>query len=187
MLLGLWGGVGHSPLLALGQYVARQFVPITHEIFGSEFAYHEDGYKKKVKYVAESWKNIFRTDVVAAKEMLTPDYLEWRKLKKNDTIPVPDHEDTQTMEEHLKSVPSELEFSGHHRRWPERPSVRRGFAGVMVGHRPVGKPLPPLPNLEISERNAGKIAKELQVWVNYALSIAHDITLGRNLELFLKA
>ncbi|XP_039014693.1 reticulon-like protein B11, partial [Hibiscus syriacus] len=51
----------------------------------------------------------------------------------------------------------------------------------------LNRPLPPLPNLEISERNAGKIAKELQVWVNYALSIAHDITLGRNLELFLKA
>ncbi|GMI83685.1 hypothetical protein like AT3G19460 [Hibiscus trionum] len=50
----------------------------------------------------------------------------------------------------------------------------------------LNRPLPPLPNLEISERNAGKIAKELQVWVNYALSIAHDITLGQDLKLFLK-
>ncbi|KAK8568201.1 hypothetical protein V6N13_106135 [Hibiscus sabdariffa] len=50
----------------------------------------------------------------------------------------------------------------------------------------LNRPLPPLPNLEISEKNAGKIAKELQVWVNYALSVAHDITLGRNLKLFLK-
>ncbi|KAK8558642.1 hypothetical protein V6N13_098289 [Hibiscus sabdariffa] len=50
----------------------------------------------------------------------------------------------------------------------------------------LNRPLPPLPNLEISERNAEEIAKEFQVWVNYALSIAHDITLGRNLKLFLK-
>ncbi|KAK8624918.1 hypothetical protein V6N13_089804 [Hibiscus sabdariffa] len=50
----------------------------------------------------------------------------------------------------------------------------------------LNRPLPPLPNLEISERNAGEIAKEFQVLVNYALSIAHDITLGRNLKLFLK-
>ncbi|KAL4318246.1 hypothetical protein GQ457_18G016230 [Hibiscus cannabinus] len=50
----------------------------------------------------------------------------------------------------------------------------------------LNRSLPPLPNLEISERNAGEIAKEFQVLVNYALLIAHDITLGRNLELFLK-
>ncbi|KAE8667441.1 Reticulon-like protein B10 [Hibiscus syriacus] len=50
----------------------------------------------------------------------------------------------------------------------------------------LNRPLPPLPNLEISERSAVKIAKELQVWVNYALSIAHDITLDRNFKLFLK-
>ncbi|KAG4110329.1 hypothetical protein ERO13_D13G042300v2 [Gossypium hirsutum] len=50
----------------------------------------------------------------------------------------------------------------------------------------ISRPLPPLPNLEISERTAGKIADELQVWVNIALSIAHDITLGRNLKLLLK-
>ncbi|KAH1030843.1 hypothetical protein J1N35_043017 [Gossypium stocksii] len=50
----------------------------------------------------------------------------------------------------------------------------------------LNRPLPPLPNLEISERTAGKIADELQVWVNIALSIAHDITLGRNLKLLLK-
>ncbi|TYH90451.1 hypothetical protein ES332_A13G048800v1 [Gossypium tomentosum] len=50
----------------------------------------------------------------------------------------------------------------------------------------LNRPLPPLPNLEISERTAGKIADELQVWVNIALSIAHDITLGRNLKLLFK-
>ncbi|XP_039033070.1 uncharacterized protein LOC120168855 [Hibiscus syriacus] len=111
MLLGLWGGVGYSPLLAIWQYGARQFVPVTHEIFGSEFAYHEENYKKKVKDVVELWKKIFRTDVVASKDMLTPDYIKCRKLRKNEIVPIPDHEDTRTMEEHLKPVPSELEIA----------------------------------------------------------------------------
>lgn len=48
------------------------------------------------------------------------------------------------------------------------------------------RPLPPLPNLEISEKTSGKVADELQVWVNFALSIAHDIAIGRNLKLLLK-
>ncbi|XVF45069.1 hypothetical protein PTKIN_Ptkin02bG0176100 [Pterospermum kingtungense] len=50
----------------------------------------------------------------------------------------------------------------------------------------LNRPLPPLPNLEISEKTVGKVADELQVWINYALSIAHDIAIGRNLKLFLK-
>ncbi|XVF01325.1 hypothetical protein REPUB_Repub04eG0078200 [Reevesia pubescens] len=50
----------------------------------------------------------------------------------------------------------------------------------------LNRPLPPLPNLEISEKTVGKVADELQVWINHALSIAHDIVIGRNLKLFLK-
>ncbi|KAE8691531.1 hypothetical protein F3Y22_tig00110890pilonHSYRG01710 [Hibiscus syriacus] len=46
-----------------------------------------------------------------ARDMLTPDYMEWRRLRKNDNIPVPDCEDTRTMEEHLRSVPSGLEIA----------------------------------------------------------------------------
>ncbi|XP_022763444.1 reticulon-like protein B11 isoform X2 [Durio zibethinus] len=50
----------------------------------------------------------------------------------------------------------------------------------------LNRPLPPLPNLEISEKTVGRVADELQVWINYVLSIAHDIAIGRNLKLFLK-
>ncbi|MBA0655170.1 hypothetical protein Goklo_007684, partial [Gossypium klotzschianum] len=48
------------------------------------------------------------------------------------------------------------------------------------------RPLPPIPNMEISERTIGIVADELQVWLNCVLSIAHDITIGRNLKVFLK-
>lgn len=50
----------------------------------------------------------------------------------------------------------------------------------------LNRPLPPLPNLEISEEIAIKTADEMQVWVNYALSIAHDIAIGGNLRLFIQ-
>lgn len=48
------------------------------------------------------------------------------------------------------------------------------------------RPLPPIPNMEISERMIGIVADELQIWLNCVLSIAHDITIGRNLKVFLK-
>ncbi|KAE8667191.1 hypothetical protein F3Y22_tig00112441pilonHSYRG00004 [Hibiscus syriacus] len=110
-LLGLWGAVGYAPFLALRQYGARQFVPATYGIIKSEFVYGGDSYKKMVKEASESWKQVFWMDVVASRDMLTPDYAEWRSLRKNDNIPVPECEDTRTMEEHLRYVPSGLEIT----------------------------------------------------------------------------
>lgn len=51
----------------------------------------------------------------------------------------------------------------------------------------LNRPLPPLPNLEISQSAVIRTADEMQVCINHALSIAHEITIGRNLKLFLKA
>lgn len=48
------------------------------------------------------------------------------------------------------------------------------------------RPLPPLPDLEISDQSVVKAADEIQVWVNHALSIARDIAMGRNLSRFLQ-
>ncbi|KAG6436277.1 hypothetical protein SASPL_101163 [Salvia splendens] len=50
----------------------------------------------------------------------------------------------------------------------------------------LNRPLPPLPNLEISEETSVKAADEMRVWVNYALSIAQDIAVGGNWTVFLK-
>ncbi|GMN37746.1 hypothetical protein TIFTF001_007078 [Ficus carica] len=48
----------------------------------------------------------------------------------------------------------------------------------------LNRPLPPLPDLEISEDTVVIAADVLRVWVNRALSIARDIAIGRNLKLF---
>ncbi|CAI9786291.1 unnamed protein product [Fraxinus pennsylvanica] len=48
----------------------------------------------------------------------------------------------------------------------------------------LNRPLPPVPNLDISEESVVKGADEMLVYVNGALSIAHDIAIGGNLRLF---
>ncbi|KAL6546119.1 hypothetical protein OROGR_009993 [Orobanche gracilis] len=45
-------------------------------------------------------------------------------------------------------------------------------------------PPPPLPSLELSEEIVVNAADEMRVWVNYTLSIAHDIAIGGNMKLF---
>ncbi|EEF43605.1 reticulon-like protein B11 [Ricinus communis] len=50
----------------------------------------------------------------------------------------------------------------------------------------LNRPLPPLPDLEISEETIVKVAGVIQVYANIALSIARDIAIGRNLKLFLQ-
>ncbi|ERN05704.1 hypothetical protein AMTRI_Chr13g119190 [Amborella trichopoda] len=50
----------------------------------------------------------------------------------------------------------------------------------------LNRPLPPLPNLEISEEMVGKVAVSARCWINRLLAIAHDIALGRDVKLFLE-
>ncbi|CAK9165690.1 unnamed protein product [Ilex paraguariensis] len=50
----------------------------------------------------------------------------------------------------------------------------------------LNRPLPPLPDLEISEESVLKTADVMQVWINDALSVARDIAIGGNLKVFLK-
>ncbi|XP_051137799.1 reticulon-like protein B11 [Andrographis paniculata] len=47
----------------------------------------------------------------------------------------------------------------------------------------LNRPLPPLPNLEVSEDVMLRAADETRLWVNEALSLAHDIGIRGNLRL----
>ncbi|BAT93902.1 Reticulon-like protein [Vigna angularis] len=47
----------------------------------------------------------------------------------------------------------------------------------------LNRPLPPLPDLEISEETVAKVADAVQIWMNRALTVAHDIAIERNLLL----
>ncbi|GKV26391.1 hypothetical protein SLEP1_g35708 [Rubroshorea leprosula] len=50
----------------------------------------------------------------------------------------------------------------------------------------LNRPLPPLPNLEISDETVVLAADEMHVWINCALLIARDIAINRNVKLFLQ-
>lgn len=48
------------------------------------------------------------------------------------------------------------------------------------------RPLPPLPNLEISENTVVRVSDALRVLINHTLSVARDIAVGRNIKVFLQ-
>ncbi|KAF6162010.1 hypothetical protein GIB67_021931 [Kingdonia uniflora] len=50
----------------------------------------------------------------------------------------------------------------------------------------LNRPLPPLPNMEVSDDFIGKASEVAQVWVNRVLGVAHDIALGGDYKLFFK-
>ncbi|MFQ6658796.1 hypothetical protein Gotur_027909, partial [Gossypium turneri] len=47
---------------------------------------------------------------LAVGPMTTPEYNEWRVRRINDNIPGPSQGDSQSIEEHLQLVPTELEM-----------------------------------------------------------------------------
>ncbi|KAG8486010.1 hypothetical protein CXB51_019405 [Gossypium anomalum] len=99
-LLGIWGAARYAPLLVLRQYRSRQFIPMTHGLAQSEFAYKEKNYKKKMR----------RMKRLAIGSMTTPEYKGWLSKRVNDNIPEPSLEDFRMIEEYLQVIPSELEI-----------------------------------------------------------------------------
>ncbi|XP_042481846.1 reticulon-like protein B11 [Macadamia integrifolia] len=50
----------------------------------------------------------------------------------------------------------------------------------------LNRPLPPLPDLEVSDDFVGKAADVARLWMNRILEVAHDISLGGDVKLFLQ-
>ncbi|KAK5771823.1 uncharacterized protein LOC108462643 [Gossypium arboreum] len=109
-LLGIWGAIGYAPLLVLRQFGLRQFVPATHGLTQSEFAYRGADYKKRVGEISSAWNKTCRLKGVAIGPATTPEYVEWRGRRINDNIPEPNMEGARPMEEYLQVMPSELEI-----------------------------------------------------------------------------
>ncbi|KAG8472582.1 hypothetical protein CXB51_034382 [Gossypium anomalum] len=109
-LLGIWGAIGYAPLLVLRQFSLRQFVPATHGLTQSVFAYRGVDYKKRVGEISSAWNKTCRLKGVAIGPATTPEYVEWRGRRINDNIPEPNVEGARPMEEYLQVMPSELEI-----------------------------------------------------------------------------
>ncbi|MBA0742951.1 hypothetical protein Gogos_005677 [Gossypium gossypioides] len=109
-LLGIWGAIGYTPLLVLRQYRSRQFIPATYGLAQCEFSYKDDNYKRKIREISNTWKQVHRMEKLAVGVMTTPEYHGWWNNRVNDNIPGPREDCVYSLEEHLQVVPSELEI-----------------------------------------------------------------------------
>ncbi|KAG8496218.1 hypothetical protein CXB51_009256 [Gossypium anomalum] len=80
-LLGLWGGVGYAPLLVQRQCSSRLFLPATGGLAQFEFTFAGEGYMKRVRDIAKSWKEIHFMELTLYADTLTQDYDIWRKKR----------------------------------------------------------------------------------------------------------
>ncbi|MBA0728984.1 hypothetical protein Golax_025364, partial [Gossypium laxum] len=104
------GAVGYSPSLVLRQYRSRKFVPTTQGLAECEFSYKDYGYKKKAREMANVWNQTHRMKRLAVGPITTPEYSEWWVRRINDNISGPSLENSQSIEEYLSVVPTELEI-----------------------------------------------------------------------------
>ncbi|KAL1119738.1 hypothetical protein V6Z11_D01G121700 [Gossypium hirsutum] len=82
-LLGVWGATGYAPLLVL---------------------------RKKIQEMASAWKQTRQMKRLTVGPMTTPEYHEWWARRINDNTPKLNQKDSQSVEEHLRVIPSELEI-----------------------------------------------------------------------------
>ncbi|MBA0634082.1 hypothetical protein Godav_029477 [Gossypium davidsonii] len=60
--------------------------------------------------MANVWNQTHRMEELAVGPMMTSEYSEWWVKRINDSIPGPSQENSQSIEEHLRVIPSELEI-----------------------------------------------------------------------------
>ncbi|MBA0638595.1 hypothetical protein Godav_029323 [Gossypium davidsonii] len=110
-LLGLWGGVGYAPLMVQRQFASRQFVPVTDGLVQSEFAFMGEGYMKRVRDTANSWRKIYLMELALYVDTITVDYDIWRQQRvKSQLTPSIDVAHQNLFSE---EIPSELELARH--------------------------------------------------------------------------
>ncbi|MBA0783267.1 hypothetical protein Gotri_001013, partial [Gossypium trilobum] len=69
-----------------------------------------DGYKKEIWEMSNAWNQTRRMKRLAVGPMTTLEYNDWWVRRINDNIPKPSHENSKSIKEHLRVVPSELEI-----------------------------------------------------------------------------
>ncbi|MFQ6651509.1 hypothetical protein Gotur_023807 [Gossypium turneri] len=73
----------------LRQYRSRQFVPATQGLAQCEFSYKDDGYKKKIREMANAWNQTRWIKRLVVGPIATPKYIEWWGRRINDNISGP--------------------------------------------------------------------------------------------------
>ncbi|KAL1175051.1 hypothetical protein V6Z11_A04G061200 [Gossypium hirsutum] len=108
-MLGLWGGVGYAPLMVQRQFSSRQFIHVTGGLAQSEFPFAGEGYMKRVRDTAKSWKKIHLMELALYANTITQDYDMWRKQRLNSQQISSTNYTVQNP--FSKEIPSELEMA----------------------------------------------------------------------------
>ncbi|MBA0756503.1 hypothetical protein Gogos_021994 [Gossypium gossypioides] len=104
---------GESRFIGCAQLLlawSRQFVPATHGLVEYEFSYKGEGYKRRIREMVSAWGQTRRMKRLVVGPMTTPKYSEWWVRRINDNIPGSRSENSQSIEEYLRVVPTELEI-----------------------------------------------------------------------------
>ncbi|KAL1173356.1 hypothetical protein V6Z11_A05G407200 [Gossypium hirsutum] len=91
------------------QFFSRQFIPATGGLVQSEFAFAGEGYMKRVRDTAKSWKRIHLMELALYADTLTQDYVIWRKQRMNSQHVSSTNYNVQNP--FSEEVPSELEMA----------------------------------------------------------------------------
>ena len=86
---GPWGMISYAPLLALRQFGATQFVPVTSGLASSKITYDQSEKTQMLSEVMQAWKDPQRTRLNQLVRGCTPKYIVWRRQKIEDTISLP--------------------------------------------------------------------------------------------------
>jgi len=75
-LIGIWGGVGYAPLMALRQFECVQFIPVTRNLDDWNFDYRETSYSGKVQDAFKAYKQTYYFTLQRVNNRVTPGYEE---------------------------------------------------------------------------------------------------------------
>ena len=78
-LFGPWGMISYTPLLALRQFGAKQFIPATSGLGSSEISYDQSDKIQMLSQVMQAWKEPHRTRLSQLVGGCTPEYIVWRR------------------------------------------------------------------------------------------------------------
>ncbi|KAK5846568.1 hypothetical protein PVK06_002861 [Gossypium arboreum] len=75
-----------------------------------EILYRRSYYKKRIREIADAWRQTCQMKRLAVGSMTTPEYEGWLHRRTNDNIPQPMLVEVKSMDEYLQVIPFELEI-----------------------------------------------------------------------------
>ncbi|XP_057949945.1 uncharacterized protein LOC131144964 [Malania oleifera] len=126
-LLGPWGGIAYAPLMVRRQLGASQFVPMTHGLADSDFAYETGDTRNQIRKFMVAWKHVNLIDPSDGIATVQGNYEAWRENRVNPQLKrIP-----EIVIEHIKSPSACMQLKPQGDPCP----VEKGDARAEVGNQ----------------------------------------------------